>query len=371
MSATARRLALRLSSDEEQLRKIVREFVGSVLPAPTGDRPSWSDLDPDGRLWRRLGAELGLQGLGTPEEFGGQGFGVAALAIVCHELGRAVCAAPLFGSVALAGRLLLELPAGPERDRLLAGIADGSLRATAIHDGRFEASDGALTGRATAVIDAPVADVLIVVCETDVYAVEASSTGVSVRPTTGMDLTRALGEVALDRAPATLLACDAGEAVTRGRAAATALLAAELTGVAEAALDEAVAYSTIRTQFGRPIGSFQSLKHRMADILVATQGAWSTCRHAALLCDATDPVPPLAEVELAVSTAKAAASSAATFATAENIQIHGGIGFTWEHPAHLRFRRAHSASVLLGAPNEHRARGAAILHLEGGRRGPA
>ncbi|MDT4916918.1 MAG: hypothetical protein QOI15_2399 [Pseudonocardiales bacterium] len=371
MSATARRLALRLSSDEEQLRKIVREFVGSVLPAPTGDRASWSAIDPDGRLWRRIGAELGLQGLGTPEEFGGQGFGVAALAIVFHELGRAVCAAPLLGTVALAGRLLVELPAGEDRDRLLAGIAAGSLRATAIHDGGFKATEGTLTGSAAAVVDAPVADVLLVVCGDAVYAVEAKSAGVTVRHQDGVDLTRALGEVVLDSAPALVLARDAGEAVARGRAAATALLAAELTGVAEAALDEAVGYSTIRTQFGRPIGSFQSLKHRMADILVATQGAWSTCRHAALLCDATDPVPSLAELDLAVGTAKAAASSAATFATAENIQIHGGIGFTWEHSAHLRFRRARSASVLLGAPNGHRARVAAILHREGGRRGPA
>ncbi|MDT4941334.1 MAG: hypothetical protein QOJ34_1423, partial [Pseudonocardiales bacterium] len=185
------------------------------------------------------------------------------------------------------------------------------------------------------------------------------------------DLTRALGDVVLDGAPATVLARDAGPRAARARAAATALLAAELTGVAEAALDEAVHYSKIRTQFGRPIGSFQSLKHRMADMLIATQGAWSTSRHAALLCDATDPVPSLDELAIAVGTAKAAASEAAKFATAENIQIHGGIGFTWEHPAHLRFRRAHSASVLLGAPNDHRTHVAAILHREGGRRGLA
>jgi alkylation response protein AidB-like acyl-CoA dehydrogenase len=370
VTALDRRLPLLLTNDEEQLRKVVREFVGSVLPAPSGAEPSWAELDPDGRRWRRIGAELGLQGLGTPEEFGGQGFGVAALAIVFHELGRATCPAPLFGTVALAGRLLLELPPGAERDRLLAGIAGGSLRATVIDDGVEAADDGRLTGSANAVVDAPVADVLLVVVGDDVHCVDATAEGVTVRAVDGIDLTRPLGEVRLDSAPATLLASAAAEAVARGRAAATALLAAELTGVAEAALDEAVHYSTIRTQFGRQIGSFQSLKHRMADILVATQGAWSLSRHGALLCDDEDTVST-AELELAVGAAKAAASTAAIFATAENIQIHGGIGFTWEHPAHLRYRRAHSGSVLLGSPNQHRARAAQILQREGGRRGPA
>jgi alkylation response protein AidB-like acyl-CoA dehydrogenase len=368
MTALDRRLPLRLTSDEEQLRKIVREFVGSVLPAPSGTKSSWADLDPEGRLWRRIGAELGLQGLGTPEEYGGQGFGVAALAICFHELGRATCPAPLFGTVALAGRLLVELPAGADRDRLLAGIAAGSLRATVTHGGRFDVADGRLTGSVNAVVDAPVADALLVVVGDDVHCVDATAEGVTVRAVEGIDLTRPLGEVRLDSAPATLLAPAAAEAVARGRAAATALLAAELTGVAEAALDEAVQYSTIRTQFGRQIGSFQSLKHRMADILVATQGAWSTSRHAALLFDAEDAAS-IAELELAVGAAKAAASTAATFATAENIQIHGGIGFTWEHSAHLRYRRAHSGSVLLGSPNEHRARVAEILLQEGGPRG--
>jgi alkylation response protein AidB-like acyl-CoA dehydrogenase len=371
VTALERRLPLRLTSDEEQLKKIVREFVGAVLPAPTGDKPSWAEVDPDGRLWRRIATELGLQSLGMPEEFGGQGFGVAALAIVFHELGRTVCAAPLFGTVALAGQLLAALPAGAERDRLLAGIADGSVRATACYGGDFTSEAGRLTGRATAVVDAPVADVLLVVLGDDVYAIDAQAIGVSVRAMDGMDLTRALGELHLDAAPATLLAAHAADPIARARAAATALLAAELTGVAEAALDEAVQYSTIRTQFGRPIGSFQSLKHRMADMLVANEGAWSLGRHAALLSDALDPVPSVRELELAASAAVAAASSAATFATAENIQIHGGIGFTWQHKAHLRFRRARSASLLLGSPNVHRARVAEILHAEGGRRGPA
>ena len=371
MTAAERRLSLRLTSDEEQLKKIVREFVRAVLPQPSGASPSWAEIDPDGRLWRRIGSELGLQGLGLPEEFGGQGFGVAALAIVFHELGRVVCAAPLFGTVALAGQLLAALPAGTDRDRLLAGIADGSLRATACYGANISAGDGRLTGSATAVVDAPVADVVLVVVGDDVYAIDPAAADVTVRAMDAMDLTRAVGELRLDAAPATLLATDAGEAIARGRATAVALLAAELTGVAEAALDEAVQYSMIRTQFGRQIGSFQSLKHRMADMLVAKEGAWSLARHAALLCDASDPVPTAAELELAAGTAQAAASSAAIFATAENIQIHGGIGFTWEHQAHLRFRRARSASVLLGSPNDNRARVAEILHGEGGRRGPA
>ena len=370
MTTVERRLPLRLSGEEEQLRKIVREFVTSVLPAPSGAAPSWSELDPTCRLWQRLATELGVQGLGSAEEFGGQGFGVAALATVFHELGRVTCAAPLLGTVALAGRLLAALPAGGERARLLTGIADGSVRATAIHDGDVTVVDGRMSGMAATVVDAPVADVLLVAVDAAVYAVDARGDGVAVRRMDGMDLTRELGEVRFTSAPATLLAAGAADAVARGLAEATVLLAAELTGVAEAALGEAVEYSKLRRQFGRQIGSFQALKHRMADMLIATEGAWSTCRHAALLCDADDPEPSPAELVLAVSTAKATASDAAMFATAENVQIHGGIGFTWEHSAHLRFRRARSAAVLLGLPNEHRSRVARTLN-EGGLRGPA
>jgi alkylation response protein AidB-like acyl-CoA dehydrogenase len=356
-----RRLPLRLSNDEQQLQKVVRDFLTSVVPPPSGANAAWADLDPDGRFWRRLTNELGLQGLAVPDELGGQGFGLAELAVVFHELGRVTCAAPLFGSMALAGRLLAHLPGGVERDRVLTGIADGSLRASAVVDAEVAVEAGTLTGTATAVIDAPVADVLIVVAGTAVYSVAAAAPGVRIDRQDGLDLTRELGRVELREGHATLLAADAADAIQRGRAEATVLLSAELTGVAEAALAEAVGYSKIRTQFGRQIGSFQSLKHRMADILVATEGAWSTSRHAALLGDATGPSASADELALAAGVAKAAASTAATFATGENIQIHGGIGFTWEHPAHLRFRRARSGSVLLGSPAAHRVRVAAAL----------
>jgi alkylation response protein AidB-like acyl-CoA dehydrogenase len=370
MSGLERRLPLRLTTDEEELRTVVRDFVTTVLPSPTADEGSWPALDPEGRLWRRLCTELGLQGMAVPDEFGGQGFGVSALAIAFHELGRSVSPVPLLGSVALAGRLLVQLPPGPDRDRLLAGLAEGELRATVMYDGTFTASDGRLSGRATAVIDGPVADVLLIVAAEDVYAVEASDQSVEVRAMDGIDMTRQLADVRLHSAPATLLATGAPDAIVRARSEATVLLAAELTGVAEAALSEAVEYAKIRTQFGRQIGSFQALKHRMADMLVAIEGAWSTSRYAALLCDASELAPSTVEIALAAGTAKAAAASAASFATAENIQIHGGIGFTWEHPAHLRFRRARSAAVLLGSANEHRKNVAQVLSA-GGRRGSA
>jgi alkylation response protein AidB-like acyl-CoA dehydrogenase len=360
-AATERRLPLTLTADEQQLQKVIRDFVTDVVPQPSGSATAWAALDPDGRIWRRMSGELGLQGLAVAEELGGQGFGVAHLAIAFHELGRAICAAPLLSTAALAGRLLTNLPASEERDRILRGIADGSLRVAVVLDSDFQTAGSALTGAASAVIEAGSADLLLVVTDDAVHSVEISARGVTVTPQDGMDLTRDLADVRLDGAAATTLAAAAGPAIGRGMAEATVLLSAELVGVAEAALEEAVEYSRIRIQFGRQIGSFQSLKHRMADMLVATEGAWSTCRHAALLCDATDPVASPAELRLAASVAKAAASTAATFATAENVHIHGGIGFTWEHSAHLRFRRARSAAVLLGSPAQHRSGIAAVL----------
>lgn len=355
-----RRLPLRLSADDQQLQKVVRDFLAAVVPSPTGDSARWAVLDPQGRIWGRIGGELGLQSLAVAEEFGGQGFGVASLAVVFEELGRVTCAAPLFGTVALAGRVLTRLPGGGARDTLLASIAEGSLRATVVVADDATLVDGMLTLRASAVVDAVGADVLVVVARGQVLSVRTDADGVTITEQDGLDLTRSLGSVQLDGAPAELLAEDAADAVARGLAEATVLLAAELTGVARAALAEAVDYSKLRTQFGRQIGSFQALKHRMADMLVAAEGAWSTTRHAALLCDERD-APSSAELTLAVGVAKAAASSAAVFATGENVQIHGGIGFTWEHSAHLRFRRARSAAVLLGTAGEHRARNAALL----------
>jgi alkylation response protein AidB-like acyl-CoA dehydrogenase len=355
-----RRLTLRLTEDELELQALVRGFLADVVPAPSATATTWSALDPEDKIWWRMADELGVQGLAVPEAFGGQGFGVTELAIVFRELGRVTCAAPLFGTVAMAARLLTNLPGGEHRDRVLRGIANGSLRAAVVTDGEFTLENDLLTGRAHAVIDAPGADVVLVCVGTDVAMVAADADGLALRPQDGMDLARNLGEVVADGVTPTLLTRGSGPAVRRAVREATVLLAAELTGVAEAALQEAVGYSKIRVQFGRPIGSFQALKHRMADMLVATEGAWWTTRHAALLCDADDPA---AEEELvrATGVAKASASSAATFVTAENIQVHGGMGFTYEHPAHLRFRRARSSSVLLGSAAEHRAKVAVAL----------
>ncbi|MGY1815325.1 acyl-CoA dehydrogenase family protein [Blastococcus sp. SYSU D00820] len=360
-----RRLPLRLTDDQQQLQTVVRDFLARVVPAPTGDRPSWADLDPTGSTWRRLCAELALPGIAVAEELGGQGFGVAELAIVFEELGRVTCPAPLFGSLAVAGRVLAQLPAGDERDRVLSGIAEGSLRATVVTGAALSADGDRVTGTATAVVDAVGADLLVLDVDGDVVTVDAAAAGVTVTAMDGLDLTRPLARVVLDAAPATPVAAGARAAVDRGLAEATVVLAAELSGVAAAALAEAVDYARLRTQFGRPIGSFQALKHRMADVLVAAEGAWSSTRYAALLCDQPDAGPD--ELTLAVGVAKSAASTAAVFATAEDIQVHGGIGFTWEHPAHLRFRRARSAAALLGLPADHRRRTAAVLTGEGTR----
>ena len=367
----SRRLPLALSPDDRELQSAVRRFLSSVVPEPTADRPGWAAIDPDRRLWRRLAGEVGVQSLSVPEEQGGQGFGLAELGIVFEELGRTLCAAPLLGTVALASRALVAADASPTRDDLLGRIAGGEVYAAAWLDG----TDGppavtaaqrgehvVLRGTITPVVDGDLADVLVVTATgpegPGLYAVGLTDAGVTRTAMTTLDLTRGAAVVTLDGVPATVLMTGAGteRVANRVEAEARTLLAAESVGAARAALDLAVAYAKIRTQFGQPIGSFQALKHRMADMLAAVESAWAATRHAAAVADHDDD-----ELELASRIAKAAASETLSFVAAENIQIHGGIGFTWEHTAHLYYRRARTSAVLLGLPSVHRDRIAALL----------
>jgi alkylation response protein AidB-like acyl-CoA dehydrogenase len=297
----------------------------------------------------------------------------------------------MLGTLALAGRVLLHSPPSPARQEALAGLCAGELVASAVLDREpsvtavSEVGSGTLlTGHTGPVPDADEADALVVCARTEDGPVlclvhTASATVVRTR-VPGIDLTRGLARFELTRAPAQRLVGPEhlAAAVDRGRAEAVVLLAAESVGGARAALDEMVAYSKMRSQFGRPIGSFQALKHRMADVLINVEGAWSAVRHAAAVADVRDPIASVDELELAAGTAKSTSSRAQLFAAGENIQIHGGIGFTWEHTAHLRFRRAKSSEVLLGLPRAHDARAVRLLgyapHLgeRGGRaRGPA
>ncbi len=364
-------LILAPSADQVELQGIVRSFLAGVLPDRTADRPTWADVDPGRGIWKRMAAELGLQALAIDEEHGGQGFGLSELVLVFEELGRMVAPLPMLGSIALAARTLTHAPASSVREETLEALAAGELLATAALERTTITATGegaavTLSGTTPALVDGDTAEVVLVLADgaqgRSLYLVGADAAGVAREVVTGLDLTRGLARFTFAQSPATLVAGpdDCAEVVARGLAEAAILLSSESVGGARAALDETVEYSKVRVQYGRQIGSFQSLKHRMADILIATEAAWSSVRYAAGLADLR-PLPDLVELELAASVAKAASSQAQLFAAAEDIQIHGGIGFTWEHPAHLRFRRAKSSEVLLGLPQDHHERIVALL----------
>jgi len=329
-----------LDALRDALRDLLSKRSDSAAVRAAGD----SEIGYDAALWRTL-CEMGLAGLAIPEVFGGAGAGAEASAMACEELGRALTPSPLLGSAIVCGSLLLALDDAEVNARLLPGIASGESVAALCWSGQdgvwgdpaVELRDGRLFGTAHYVLNGDTADVLLVVAsdgeEVGVY--EASATSREVTP--AMDATRRLATVAFDGVEARRIAGSAGPALEAARAAAQIALAAEQVGAAEAALERTVEHAKLREQFGRPIGSFQALKHRMADMYVTVTAARSTAALAA-------------EGSLDPTTAMVACSEALQAVTAEMIQLHGGIAITWEHDAHLYFKRAHGAAHLFGTP---------------------
>jgi alkylation response protein AidB-like acyl-CoA dehydrogenase len=356
------------SAIEEQLRASVRDLLA--------DRAPWSSVlartesaEPyDPALWATLATELGVAGLPVPESMGGQGASWREVSVVAEELGRSVAATPFLGSAVLATALAL---AAGAKD-LVGTLAGGGQTAAVVvplsqapgqpcpDDIRHVGSR--LTGTMRSVADAAGADVLLV------PAVGASGPAVfqvaatdSVRvEITSLDLTRPLVDITLDGA--------AGVALVEGPAAATAVeaalvagavvLAGEQVGLAARCLELTVEHLRARYQFGRPIGSFQALKHRAADIWVAVTQARAVARHAAACLADDDP-----DLAVAASLAQAYCSGVAVLAAEECVQLHGGIGFTWEHPAHLYLKRAKADALALGTAMTHRARLATLVDL--------
>ena len=334
----------------------------------------------DSKLWAVLAGEMGLAGLAVPEELGGAGATWRQVAVVLEELGRAVAPVPYLGSAVIATRALLHCG---ERD-LFAELASG--RQCAALAVPFSAMAGtvtpsvsadgdALTGTVTSVADALIADVLLVPTADALYAVSAAdATRTSV---VSLDMTRQLCDVAFDGARARRIASGpaAVSAVTAALTTGAALLASEQVGVAQWCLDTTVEYLKTRYQFGRQVGSFQALKHRLADLWTRITQARAVARYAAAraadaaarAADAADAAVPGASVDaersvdaqpeeaIAAALAQAYCSDAAVLAAEECVQLHGGIGFTWEHPAHLYLKRAKSSAIALGTPDRQRA----------------
>jgi alkylation response protein AidB-like acyl-CoA dehydrogenase len=366
------------SQEQEELRLTVRQFLADRSPEAEVRR--WMDVDPgyDSVLWKQMAAQLGLQSLAIPEQYGGAGYGFLELAVVFEEMGRALLPSPYLATVGLAVNALLATGDEAACARLLPAIAagdlvatlavtesDGSWAADAVRTTATQTADGwRITGTKDFVLSGASADVILVAARTDagisLFAVEGNIDGLRRERLSTLDQTRPLARLTLDGVAGELVGTDGAgwPAIERALDVASVALACEQVGGAQRCLDMAVEYAKTRIQFGRPIGSFQAVKHKCADLLVDVESAKSAAYYAAwCAAELNDELPAMA------SLARAFCSEVFTKAAADNIQVHGGIGFTWEHPAHLYLKRAKSAEILFGDPALHRARLADLLGI--------
>src|SRR3954454_6492039 len=364
------------SEEQEELGRTVRAFLARTSPETETRRLMETPEGFDRALWRRMGTELGLQGLAVPEEYGGAGCGPVEVGVVMEEMGRALLCAPFLSSAVLATTTLLRCADEDARKRLLPGLASGELVGTLAlteDSARWDAagvqltareSNGSwlLSGHKTFVLDGATADVVLTVARTGdgigdgigVFWVDGAAAALPRDPLPTMDPTRRQARLDYQDVAATRLRThgDGWDLVAQVLDRAAVALAAEQVGVASRALDMAVDYAKVRHQFGRPIGSFQAVKHLLADVLLEVESARAAAHYALLASENSESADP--ELPAVASLAKAFCSDACVQAAQENIQVHGGIGFTWEHPAHLYLKRAKTSQLLFGDPAYHR-----------------
>ncbi|MEU1513379.1 acyl-CoA dehydrogenase family protein [Streptomyces sp. NPDC005811] len=369
------------SEEQEELGRTVRAFLVDTSPETEVRRLMETPEGFDRALWRRMGTELGLQGLAVPEEYGGAGCGPVEVGVVMEETGRTLLCAPFLSSAVLATTTLLRCADEEARKRLLPGLAAGELVATlALTEdsarwdtagvgltARESGGSWLLTGHKTFVLDGAAADVVLTVARAadgiGVFVVDGDAPGLTRAPLPTLDPTRRQARLEYREVPATRLRThgDGWDLVAQVLDRAAVALAAEQVGVASRALDMAVEYAKVRHQFGRAIGSFQAVKHLLADVLLEVESARAAAHYALLAAESEAP-----DLPAVASLAKAFCSDACVQATAENIQVHGGIGFTWEHPAHLYLKRAKTSQLLFGDPAYHRELLARRIGMEAG-----
>jgi alkylation response protein AidB-like acyl-CoA dehydrogenase len=360
-----------ISAEQDELRASVRRFLADRAPLPRVRELMGTGTGLDTAVWEQAGTQLGLQGIAIPEEYGGSGFSFAEQAIVLEELGAALYTGPYLSSAVLAATALLASPDEGAREGLLPGIAAGqtiaalaftedggswdpaSIRLAAAPEG----GSWVLDGHKAFVLDGAAASLFLTVAVTgdglSLFAVDAGAAGLAVTAVPTLDETRGLARLEFTSVAARLIGApgDAAAILDRVLDVAAIALAAEQLGGAQRVLDMTVSYAKVREQFGRPIGSFQAIKHRCADLLAEVESLRSAVVYAAAaVADGSAEVPVLA------SLIKAYASEVYFHAAAESIQIHGGIGFTWEHDAHLYFKRAKASELFLGDGAYHRER---------------
>ena len=357
------------TEEQDELRKTVRAFLDSKSPETAVREQMETETGYDPAVWSQMGEQMGLQGLAIPEEFGGSGYTFTELGIVLEEMGRALLCAPYFSTVVLAANTLLQSGDDAAKSELLPGIASGETIATLAFtepSGKWDesgitmeatgsGSDWKLNGTKMFVLDGNTASLIIVAARTgkgvSLFTVAGDAAGLTRTNLSTMDQTRKQSKLEFADVSAKLLGTEGQgwDVLSTVLDLAAVGLSAEEVGGAQKVLDMAVEYAKVRVQFGRPIGSFQAIKHKCADMLLEVESAKSAAYYG-MWCasEMNDELPSVA------SLAKAYCSEAYFHATAENIQIHGGIGFTWEHPAHLYFKRAKSSELLFGDPTYHR-----------------
>lgn len=365
------------TEEQRELRRTVRTLLDRRGTRPVRDsaapKPGY-----DRDLWQRLAQQIGAHGLAIPERYGGAGFGLLESSIVVAELGRGLVDIPFFSSAVLSAQALLHTDDPVACERLLPGISSGdSIVALAWAErgqgwptsrstttARRDGDAWLLDGVKTFVLDGAQADAVLVVAHSheglSLFELAPQAISESLVESTPMDLTRSMAGFRLSGAPATLIGTEGGAEPVLSRCldVAAAALAAEQVAAADRWLHEIVAYTKMRHQFGRAIGSFQAIKHRLADLYVSVESARS-------LADAANWA--VAEGDGCArewaAMAKSYCSEAYCDVAAEGIQLHGGIGVTWEHEAHLHLKRAHSSAQLFGTPRHHRRRLEDLLSL--------
>ncbi|HTS48478.1 MAG TPA: acyl-CoA dehydrogenase family protein [Bryobacteraceae bacterium] len=367
-----------LTETQQTLKNTVRKFLAAECPMAEVRRLMETDTAFDEALWRKM-AEQGWTGMLIPEQYGGFGMGMVEMAATLEEMGRALLPGPFFSTVVMAGPLIERAGNEDQKQKYLGPIARGEAKVTVafLEDPPSWSPDGVqmtaraagdgyvLDGKKLFVPDAAVADLLMVIARLDgqlaIFAVPANSKGLSLTPMSSIDLTRKVYEVAFNGvkiASDNLLATGASAVAALGpaRAIATAGLVAEMTGGMQRLLDITVEYAKTRKQFGRPIGQFQAVQHQCADMLLYTESSRSAAYYAAYAIQEAIP-----EARLAVSVAKAYSSDAYRETGNRAIQVHGGMGFTWENDAHLFYRRAKVSEQMFGDAAFHREQIAKIV----------
>ena len=356
------------TEEQEAFRDNVKRFAEEKSTSEDVRRLMETEEGYDESTWDILSKELAVTGLIIPEEFGGSGFGATELGIVMQQFGRSLICVPFFSSSVMAASALILNGSENDKNKWLPAIAAGGAKGTLCVSERCGSWDESaiqttaskngdqylLNGEKHFVLDAHVSDFLIVASRLDnrtaLFTLDPKDDRVQIKLEQGMDQTRKICTVTMKGAPAQVLTADKPAALEEIFNRSIVALSHEMIGGAQQLLDSAIEYTKLRVQFGRSISSFQAIKHRLADLLLEVELAKSACYHAAYAIDEQQ------NSSEAASHAKAQASEAYLNSAIQCIQLHGGVGFTWENDTHLWFKRAKSSEVFLGSPHEHRER---------------